>query len=117
MKFLIDAQLPSALKAIFKEKGVEVIHTRDLPKKNLTSDFDITKLSIEQQWIIVTKDSDFYHSFLIKKEPYKLIFVRVGNMGLEELKQFFRKNIHFIIELIEKGNLVELKKDEINVLY
>ncbi len=117
MKFLIDAQLPSVLKNIFKETGFEAIHTKDLPQKNLTSDLDIIKLSVNEQWIVVTKDSDFYHSFLIKKEPYKLIFVRVGNMGLDEMRQFFRNNIHSIIELISKGSLIELKRDEIKILY
>jgi predicted nuclease of predicted toxin-antitoxin system len=117
MKFLIDAQLPSILKTIFRENGFEAIHTKDLPKKNLISDLDILQLSNEQQWIVITKDSDFYHSFMIRKEPHKLIFVRVGNMGLDEVKQFFRNNISSIIDLISKGNLVELKKDEIKILY
>lgn len=117
MKFLIDAQLPLTLKVIFKDNGFDVIHTRELPKKNLTSDHDIIKLSLDEEWIIITKDSDFYHSFMIKKVPRKLIFVRVGNMGLGELKEFFKNNIDSIVDSILKGNLKELKREQIKILY
>lgn len=46
MKFLIDAQLLSVLKTVFQEEGFEALHTKDLPNKNITSDYDITKFSL-----------------------------------------------------------------------
>ncbi|MEO6638714.1 MAG: DUF5615 family PIN-like protein [Ginsengibacter sp.] len=79
MKFLIDAQLPPSLKQIFIDYGYDCIHTLDLESGNDTSDQRINKLSIEEERILITKDSDFYQSFIIRKEPYKLIFVKLGN--------------------------------------
>lgn len=89
MRFLIDAQLPPSLKLLFIENGYDCIHTLDLKLGNDTSDTIINKISIEEQRILITKDSDFYHSFLIKNEPYKLIIVKLGNYFQERSSRFF----------------------------
>ena len=34
IKFIIDAQLPYSLAVMLREKGIDVTHTDDLPKKN-----------------------------------------------------------------------------------
>jgi predicted nuclease of predicted toxin-antitoxin system len=47
MKFLIDAHLPMRLANWLKEKGHDVIHTRELPHKNQTDDIDIIQLSVD----------------------------------------------------------------------
>jgi predicted nuclease of predicted toxin-antitoxin system len=65
MKFLIDAQLPRRLAAQLRQAGLEAIHTLDLPDGNRTTDRVINKLSIKEQYIVVTKDSDFVESFLL----------------------------------------------------
>ena len=38
MKFLIDAQLPVKLAQLLRQKGYEVIHTKELPQRHQTSD-------------------------------------------------------------------------------
>jgi len=40
---------------------------------NNTPDKVINELSIKENLVLITKDSDFYESFIIKNEPYKLI--------------------------------------------
>ncbi len=89
MKFLIDAQLPSSLKQLFTSKGFDCIHTLDLDMQNDTPDNIINELSIEQKRIVITKDSDFLKSFIVKQMPYKLILVKLGNTSKSELIQFF----------------------------
>jgi predicted nuclease of predicted toxin-antitoxin system len=110
MKFLIDAQLPPSLKEIFTIKGFDCIHTIDLEKGNETPDKIINEISIAEDRILITKDSDFYTSFIIKKEPYKLILVKFGNSSRTEIIQFF--NIHFeeIIKKIENESLILLTR-------
>ena len=68
MKFLLDAQLPPSLKVLFSENGYDCIHTIDLEQGNDTSDTIINKISVDEQRILITKDSDFFDSFLVKKE-------------------------------------------------
>ncbi|CAN5253082.1 hypothetical protein BH20BAC1_BH20BAC1_17620 [soil metagenome] len=69
MKFLLDAQLPPSLKQLFINKGYDCIHTLDLELGNDTPDKTINKISVEEKRILITKDSDFFDSF-IKNEPY-----------------------------------------------
>lgn len=86
------------------------MHTLDLEKKNHTTDQTINFVSVSQQRIVITKDSDFYDSFLIKQEPYKLILVKLGNMSKVELLKFFADRFDEIIEKIALENILVLTK-------
>jgi predicted nuclease of predicted toxin-antitoxin system len=66
MKFLIDAQLPRRLTHQLRMAGFETTHTLDLPQGNRITDRSLVTLSLNEQYVIVTKDSDFVESFLLK---------------------------------------------------
>ena len=72
MKFIIDAQLPFILSRFLLKKGLDVIHTDNLPLKERTSDNEIRLISLNENRIVITKDSDFLDSFYIKNVPSKL---------------------------------------------
>lgn len=111
MKFLLDAQLPPSLKQLFTSQGFDCIHTLDLELGNNTPDKIISLISIKEQRILITKDSDFFDSFLVKKEPYKLILVKLGNTSRKELIQFFADHFSEIIDKIKAENMILLSKD------
>lgn len=111
MKFLIDAQLPPSLKQLFIAKGYDCLHTLDLEQKNETPDKIVNFISLTQQRVVITKDSDFYDSFLLKKEPYKLILGKLGNTSKNELLQFFSDKFDEIILKIQKEQVVLLTKE------
>jgi predicted nuclease of predicted toxin-antitoxin system len=67
MKFIIDAQLPKRLANWIQSEGYDTIHTLDLTEQNLTQDRVIINLSMKEERIVVSKDSDFYDYFLIKE--------------------------------------------------
>ncbi len=110
MKFLLDAQLPPSLKQLFKNKGFDCIHTLDLELGNDTTDKIINKISVAEQRILITKDSDFFDSFIINNEPYKLIMVKLGNTSKKDLIQFFTDRFNDIIEKIKVENMILLSK-------
>jgi len=112
MKFLIDAHLPPSLKQIFQEAGHEAIHTSDLVDKNLTRDGILNEISIQQERVVVTKDSDFYHSHLLQGRPWKLVFVKTGNMTLKATKEIFRNHLPAIGKALDTCSLVELEKND-----
>lgn len=112
MKFLIDAQLPCSLKQLFIANGFDCIHTLDLELGNDTPDKIINKISAAEQRILITKDSDFFDSFLIKNEPYKLILVKLGNMSKKELLKFFKDRFTDIIEKIKVETMILLSKEQ-----
>jgi predicted nuclease of predicted toxin-antitoxin system len=113
MKFIIDAQLPYALSMHLKQKGFDVIHTDDLPNKELTTDNEIREISVKEDRIVVTKDSDFLDSYYIKGIPPKLLLVSTGNIKNKVLFNLFESNIEKIIELFGQYSFIELDNNEI----
>lgn len=113
MKFVIDAQLPKALSDFLNQKGYDSIHTLELPEKNRTKDSQIIQKAIEENRIVISKDSDFLDSFLLKALPPKLIMVKTGNVPNKRLIQIFGDNLERIIEMISRSNLVEINKSDI----
>jgi predicted nuclease of predicted toxin-antitoxin system len=113
VKFIIDAQLPKSLAAFLKYKGLDAIHTLELPAKNETKDAQIIAFAGIENRIVITKDVDFLESFLIKALPKKLIIVRTGNIPNSQLIDLFAKNLDLITQLIQKSNLIEISSNEI----
>jgi len=110
MKFLVDAQLPRRLAAELEQQGFQATHTLDLPAGNRTTDQDLIALSISEQSIVVTKDSDFVESFLLKREPWKLLLVSTGNITNDELMRLFQLNIRQLADSFQKFDFIELNR-------
>lgn len=113
MKFIVDAQLPKSLSHLLNHKGHDSIHTLDLPHSNSTPDNKIIELSLSEERVVITKDSDFLDSFLINSQPEKLIIVKTGNITNPELLRIFEKNLTLIVSMISRSNLVEINTTEI----
>ena len=115
MKFLVDAQLPVRLTRFLQAAGYDTIHTKDLPQQNATTDAEINTLSIQQNRIVITKDRDFFDSFLIYQEPYKLLLVTTGNITNAELEALFQNNLLQITNLFAQHYLIEMSRNSIIV--
>ena len=116
MKFIIDAQLPRSLARLLVSLGYDAIHTLDLPLKNATGDSYINRISIEQNLIVISKDSDFYDSFRAKKELYKLLYLTVGSMRNPQLLALFAQNIDVIARELALSDVVEMNATAIIAL-
>jgi|SRR5215218_6257962 len=110
MKFLVDAQLPRRLVGRLREAGHDALHTLDLPLGNRTTDVAINELSAREGYAVVTKDSDFVNSFLLSREPYKLLLVSTGNISNAELEALFLSNLERIAEGFETLDFIELDR-------
>jgi predicted nuclease of predicted toxin-antitoxin system len=115
MKFIVDAQLPKSLSELINSKGQDSIHTLELPDKNKTQDGFITRLATDEQRIVVTKDADFLESYILRKEPPKLLLVKTGNIRNNELISLSDRNLKLIIDLFSLHSLIEVTKEEIVV--
>jgi predicted nuclease of predicted toxin-antitoxin system len=113
MKFIVDAQLPKSLSDLLNNRGFDSIHTLDLPKKNSTSDKEITEFAFNEKRIVITKDNDFLESFLLNSKPEKLIVVRTGNIPNPILLKIFDNNFELIKSMISRSNLIEITRNEI----
>ena len=116
MKFLVDAHLPPGLCVLLQAAGHIARHTRQLPAKNLTTDNAINLLSAKEKLVVISKDTDFYYSHLLRQQPHKLVLVRTGNIGLRELKDLFARNLPAIESALKKHSLVELDRSAVRVV-
>ena len=110
MKFLVDAQLSQRLARWLQAEGHEVVHTRDLPQGNRTTDAVINEVSMREQRVVVTKDEDFVDLFLLRHQPYKLLLVATGNISNRELEQLFQDNLESIVKAFETYDFVEVDR-------
>ena len=113
MKFLIDAQLPPMLCEILISKGVDALHVNSLPKGDESTDNDINRFANENEFVVITKDSDFYHSHMIFGEPRKLLLITTGNIKNKILFDLIRANSKVIMRLFETCSYVELNNNGI----
>jgi predicted nuclease of predicted toxin-antitoxin system len=117
MKFLVDAQLPLRLARCLRESGHDALHTKELVAQNKTADSVINQLSMAEERIVITKDSDFLESFLIRRQPYKLLLVTTGNIKNSDLEALFLNNLTQIIELFEQHSYLQLSRSSLVVHY
>lgn len=117
MKFLIGAQLPKMLAAFFRKRGFDAIHTLELPSKNATGDLEINRISLLEQRIVISKDSDFYDSYSAKQEPYKLLYLTTRNIRNKDLVELFDKNFLLIIHSLQNGSVVEINQTAVVTIF
>ena len=116
MKFVVDAHLPPGLCALLQVAGHDAFHTSLLPTQNGTPDEILNELSLREQRVVVTKDSDFYYSHLLHGKPWKLLLVRTGNIRTRDLKALFNTHLSTIVGALEQNSLVELNRQEVRVV-
>lgn len=117
MKFLIDAQLPKSLAVFMREQGFDAIHTLELPNRNATGDSEIRLLSMDEQRIVISKDVDFYDSYTLKQEPYKLVYLTVGNLSNKDLLTLFTKNLTHLTAILERSSVIEMNQHFLITLF
>jgi predicted nuclease of predicted toxin-antitoxin system len=110
VKFLVDAHLPPGLCSLLILHGHDVLHTADLPSKNRTKDGIINQVSLDEQRIVVSKDTDFFYSHILQGRPWKLLLVTTGNISTRDLKELFSRNIVLIESALDVHTLVEIDR-------
>ncbi len=115
MKLIVDAQLPRRIARALQTWGHDAIHTLDLPAGNTTSDFRIAKLADQEGRIVITKDSDFVDSFLLRAEPERLLLISTGNITNDELLSLLCKNLSEIERMFTQGVFVEISRQHLTL--
>ncbi len=111
MKYLIDENLPDCLKIWSSNDFFQV---KKIYKS--ISDEDIWNYALENNLIILTKDSDFHERILYRNPPPKVILFRLGNTSIPYLEDFLAIHWNEILEQINFAKLVVVFKDKIEGL-
>jgi len=115
MKFLLDAQLPLTLKHFFLHRGFDAIHTLDLPLQNRTSDLEIRRIADQEGRVVITKDTDFYYSFVLSRQPSRLVLVKVGNISTKALVAVFAQQLDELLRLLQHHDFVVMLGDKLSL--
>ena len=119
MKFLCDVHISYKLVAFLNKAGYDTIHVNDLPFGSETADTEISIMATEHDRIVVTKDKDFFNSYVLKQSPAKLIRLTSGNVSNKTILNIFQKwilifeelnqNYSFCVEINEEGIFIYKK--------
>ena len=114
MKLLFDQNISfrviSKLDTIFHGSG----QVKDLGLQNY-SDINIWKYAKENNFSIVTFDSDFFDLANLYGHPPKIIWLRTGNRTTQELAELLNSKSEVIIDFISNPTNNELGCVEIDI--
>lgn len=113
MKFIVNAHLPRSLVRQLNAGGHDAIHTRDLANGNRSTDAEICEVSLRQERILITKDSDFVDTFLVKRGPFKLLLLTTGNITNNDLSELFLQHLEQIETAFEEYSYIELGRTQL----
>lgn len=88
----------------------DALHTLDLPQGNKTSDDELLAICAREDRILISKDLEFADSFLLKRQPSRLLLFGTGNVGYAELGQLFREHLPKVVQTFERAAFVELDR-------
>ncbi len=111
MTLIVDTQLPIKLCEILSQIGLESIHVDKLPKGDESSDLEIIQFADINNLTVVTKDFDFYHSYMTLGKPKKLFLITTGNLKNQQLFNLFRNNSLIIKNALNRSSFVELSNE------
>ena len=107
MRFLVDAQLPSALARVLEAGSHEATHVLDVGLAQ-SSDRQIGEYAQSNGMIVVTKDEDFVE--LSSERSFVVLWIRLGNCTNEVLVSAIREVLPLMQARFEAGErLVEVR--------
>ena len=106
--FLLDENLPIRLTF---SPALPVSHAREFGEN--PTDSELWDLAGAQQWVIVTKDTDFSDRILVSKPPPWIVHLRFGNMRRREFHRFLADVWPQVESLLPAHKLVCVYADRI----
>ena len=114
MKFLCDVHISLKTVKFLTSKGYESVHINTVLDKWFTKDTIIAKYVDDNDFILVTKDTDFRDSFFLKNSPKKLVKINLGNISNLELIKIIDANLDKIEQLnTNKSFIIEIDSNSI----
>ena len=102
MKLLLDENLSDRIVYrigdLYPESESEHVKTLGLVR---TDDALIWKYAKENDFVIVSKDSDFHQRSLLYGHPPKFIYLRIGNSPTSRIVEILRNNFEIITEFVD----------------
>jgi predicted nuclease of predicted toxin-antitoxin system len=95
MKLLFDQNISYRIIELVSNRYPEAVHIKQIGLNNAT-DNSIWIYAEENEYTIVTFDSDFYNLSLIKGCPPKIIWLRIGNTSTQMVAKILNDDFALI---------------------
>jgi predicted nuclease of predicted toxin-antitoxin system len=106
VRFLIYAQLPSALARFLADRGLPATHVRDVGLQS-ASDRTIWAYAMETGSALITKDEDFVTLRALSSAPAPaVIWIRIGNSTTRHLIARLNGTLPGILAALSRGETV-----------
>ncbi len=108
MKLIFDQNLSPRLPRLLADLYPDSVHVRDVGLRD-SSDTEIWEYAKQNDFVIVSKDSDFQLRSLLYGHPPKFIWLRVGNCPVKPIEELLRKHsvaIHTFVQDAIKAHLM-----------
>lgn len=109
--FLVDVNLPKYF-SFFNTNCYFFVSDINLQM----TDTEIWDYALKNEFIILTKDTDFYNRFLVSSTAPKIIYFQLGNCSLNQLHHYFNQNWDRIQLEIENSRLIIAKENHIECI-
>jgi predicted nuclease of predicted toxin-antitoxin system len=113
MKLLFDQNISFRIVKLIDDVFPDSAQVRIVGLENKT-DHDIWHFARNNNYCIVTFDSDFYDLSLVKGTPPKIVWLRTGNITTKGIEEVIRENQILIEEFINNPDYVEISCLEIS---
>ena len=101
MKLLLDENLSDKIIYRIADLYPDSAHVKTLGLIN-TDDAIIWEYAKTNDFVIVSKDSDFYQRSLLYGHPPKFIYLRIGNSPTSKIVQILRDNFDTIAQFEDR---------------
>ena len=89
MKLLFDQNLSPRLVALLVDIFPESVHVRDAGLRT-ADDETVWNYALQQQLVIISKDSDFRQRSFLFGSPPKVVWIRRGNCSTQDIESIIR---------------------------
>ena len=97
MKLLLDENLSDRIVYRILDLYPDSEHVKTLTLTN-TDDGIIWEYAKANDFVVVSKDSDFHQRSLLYGHPPKFIYLRIGNCPTSKITQILRDNLDVIVQ-------------------
>jgi len=110
-RLLIDENLPFSLVRLL---SVDCVHASEIAAQ--ASDTLLWNTARQNNWMVLTRDTDFFDRLLVHGAPPKVIWVRLGNVRKNALIELLLSRWPAMQLLLETNDLVEVYHDRLEAL-
>ena len=107
MKLLFDANLSPGLVSALQGEYPESVHVDGLGLGS-AKDENVWSYAKENDFVVVSKDADFYEMSLVRGVPPKVIWIRIGNCTSQRISCLLRQH---------KDALEKFRKDPLEAAF